>query len=485
MTTRHFRHILQSFALFAALLGGAACSSGGDDTEPEGTGPGTDAPGKPKIVWTPESPAKGDPITFRIEPSEQVANVTWTFGDKVTSSEREPVHSYAEPGEYTVMAIVKGTDNSLDSYSARITVNDSDVAIVPSNDHPARMEQVYLSLNQVSGIAGVEWQFGDDSAAQHTGDAQTRVAHQYTADGTYDVTAAISFTDGSTKRLTKRLQVAGESLSYACQNFDRSKMWIMAHRGNIKGGYELAPNSLSAYRKCVESGCVDLIETDVQITKDGVVICLHDNYLNRFTNYTNSSGDKGYVQNFTYEEIKQYRLKTTDNAVTNDYVPTLEEVLIEFRDEMWFNIDKCSDENIDPTGLAKVYDVVKRCGCLDRVQFYVGNKGTVNARWLSEQEIPGIIAPHANSDSQLTTMLAYQPWYMIQASTGTLAGNIAWLSQVNARGISVSNLLDDYGSAFLNGNTAQMDQFVDAGLNVVQCDYPAEMDAYLKTKGKR
>jgi len=483
--TRHFKYILQSLALFATLLGGAACSSDGDDTEPGGTGPGTDTPGKPKIVWTPESPAKGDPVSFRIEPSEQVANVTWTFGDKVTSSEREPVHSYTEPGEYTVMAIVRGTDNSLDSYSARITVNDSDVEIVPSNDHPARMEQVYLSLNRVSGVAGIEWRFGDGSAAQHTADAQARVVHQYAEEGAYEVTAAISFTDGSTKRLSQSLRVAGESLSYACQHFDRSKVWIMAHRGNIKGGYELAPNSLSAYRKCVESGCVDLIETDVQITKDGVVICLHDDYLNRFTDYTDNMGEKGYVKDFTYEEIKKYRLKTTDNVVTGDYVPTLEEVLLEFRDDLWFNIDKCSDNSIDPTGLAKVYDVVKRCGCLDRVQFYVGNKGTVNARWLSEQELPGIIAPHANSDSELTTMLAYQPWYMIQASTGTLAGNIAWLSKVNARGISVSNLLDDYGSAFLNGNTAQMDRFVDAGLNVVQCDYPAEMDAYLKTKGKR
>lgn len=482
--TRHFKQISTLLAGFAALLCTAACSSGGD--EPGAGGP--DAPsagGKPKIVWSPETPAKGDPVKFRIEPSDGAAQITWTFGDKATSSEKEPVHSYAEAGVYTVTAIVKGTDHSLNSYTARVAVNDSGVEIVLSNDYPARMEQVSLSLNRIPGVTGVEWRFGDGSAPQRTADAETRVSHQYAADGSYDVTASISFSDGSTKQLTQPLRVAGESLSHACLHFDKSKMWIMAHRGNMKGGYELAPNSLSAYRKCVESGCVELIETDVQITKDGVVICLHDNYLNRFTNYTNSMGTKGYVKDFTCEEIKKYRLKTTDNAITNDCVPTLEEVLMEFRGKMWFNIDKCSDNDIDPAGLAKVYDVVKRCGCLDRVQFYVGNKGSVNARWLSEQEIPGIIAPHANNDSELATMLACRPWYMIQASTGTLAGNLSWLSTVNARGISVSNLLDDYGTAFLNGNTAQMDRFVNAGLNVVQCDYPPEMDAYLKTKGKR
>ncbi|MDE6623725.1 MAG: PKD domain-containing protein [Alistipes sp.] len=472
--------------LCATLLGATACSSGGEESVPGPENPGSTG-GKPKIVWTPEAPAKGDRIAFRIEPSAQVAQATWNFGDKTTSSEREPVHSYAEAGVYTVTAIVKGTDNSLDSYTARVAVNDSDVAIVLSNDYPARMEHVTASLNRIPGVASVEWRFGDGSEARRTTGAESPVTHQYAADGTYDVTASIAFADGSAKELSRRLQVAGESLSYACQHFDRSKMWIMAHRGNFKGGYDLAPNSLSAYRKCVELGCVELIETDVQITKDGVVICLHDDYLNRFTDYVNSSGTYGYVKDFTYEEIRKYRLKTTNGVVTSDYVPTLEEVLMELRGKIWFNIDKCSDSSIDPAGLEKVYDVVKRCGCLDRVQFYVGgsSSGSANAEWLSRQEVPGIIAPHANTANQLTAMLAHRPWYMIQTSTATLAGNLSWLSTVNARGISVSNLLDDYGSAFLSGNTAQMDLFVGAGLDVIQCDYPPEMDAYLKTKGKR
>lgn len=473
-------------ALLLLLLGLTSCSSGSEAGDPGTDGPVTPG-GKPKIVWTPEAPAKGDRVAFRIEPSDGIAQATWNFGDKTTSSEREPVHSYAEAGIYTVMAIVKGTDNSLDSYTARVTVSDSDAAIVLSNDYPARMERVTASLNRIPGVTGVEWRFGDGSDARRTDAAETPVTHQYAADGSYDITASISFSDGSTKELARRLRVEGESLSYACQHFDRSKIWIMAHRGNFKGGYDLAPNSLPAYRKCVELGCVELIETDVQITKDGVVICLHDDYLNRFTDYVNSSGTYGYVRDFTYEEIKKYHLKTTNGVVTSDYVPTLEEVLTELRGKVWFNIDKCSDSSIDLAGLEKVYDVVKRCGCLDRVQFYVGGSstGSVNAEWLSRQEVPGIIAPHANSANQLTAMLAHQPWYMIQTSTGTVAGDLSWLSTINARGISVTNLLDDYGSAFLGGNTAQMDLFVGAGLNVIQCDYPPEMDAYLKTKGKR
>ena len=42
-----------------------------------------------------------------------------------------------------------------------------------------------------------------------------------------------------------------------------------------------------------------------------------------------------------------------------------------------------------------------------------------------------------------------------------------------------------YTSAFRNGNTVTMDGFVAAGLRMIQCDYPALMDEYLRGKGKR
>ena len=256
-------------------------------------------------------------------------------------------------------------------------------------------------------------------------------------------------------------------------------MWIMAHRGNTKNGYELPPNSMAAFRRCVELGCVEFIETDVQITRDGVVICLHDNYLSRFTDYNDYYAGKGMVSDFTYEELDRFRLKTSDGKVSEEKIPTLEEALTEFRGKVWFNLDKCMESDVN---IEKVYDVVKRCGCLDRVQFYISDN-TDRADWLSRQEIPGILAPHANKESVLTQMTAYEPVYMVQTSTGYVTSS--WIAAINAKALSVSNLLDDDGQNFYNGNTALMDTFVAAGVRMIQCDYPAEMDEYLRGKGKR
>lgn len=468
------RIILILWAIAGGLL--TACSDGGKET----SGPEN---GTQTIVWTPQTPVRDAAVTFSLEgSSDNVRSVLWMFGDgtTATSGAGEPAeHIYRTAGTYTVRATVTPQQGSMTELSATVAVADTQAAIVVSNDRPARMEKVAFALSRIPGVSGVVWDFGDGSAVQSVTDPTQQVEHQYTTDGQYKAAATVSYTDGTTQTLTQTVTAEGASLSHSCLNFDTGRMWIMAHRGNFNNGYDLAPNSMAAFRKCVELGCVDFIETDVQITKDGQVICLHDNYLKRFTDYSSYAGDEGYVINFTRDELRKFRLKTTDGKVTDEQIPTLEEVLTELRGKVWFNLDKCGNDDVD---IAKVYEVVKRCGCLDRVQFYVGTNSD-RAAWLAGQEQPGIIAPHANNASALAAMSAFSPVYMIQTSTGYV--NSAWISSVNAKGLSVSNLLDDEGAAFRNGNTATMDGFVAAGLRMIQCDYPALMDEYLRGKGKR
>ncbi len=87
----------------------------------------------------------------------------------------------------------------------------------------------------------------------------------------------------------------------------------IAHRG-IFDNEEVAENSLSAFKACVERGCP--IEIDVRVTKDKKVVVFHDDKLCRMTDID------GYVSHLTYEEIKGAKL-----LKTNDTIPTLEEVL--------------------------------------------------------------------------------------------------------------------------------------------------------------
>ncbi|WP_060207346.1 glycerophosphodiester phosphodiesterase family protein [Sporosarcina koreensis] len=97
---------------------------------------------------------------------------------------------------------------------------------------------------------------------------------------------------------------------------------VAAHRGVPS----LAPeNTMAGYRLAYELGA-DQIETDLQLTKDGHLIIMHDTTVNRTTNGT------GAVSDLTFEEIRQLDagIKFSDEF-TGEQVPTFKEFLKEFK----------------------------------------------------------------------------------------------------------------------------------------------------------
>jgi glycerophosphoryl diester phosphodiesterase len=101
--------------------------------------------------------------------------------------------------------------------------------------------------------------------------------------------------------------------------------FIMAHRGDSGSRPE---NTLAAFAGAVEVGA-DLVEFDVQLTKDGHVIVIHDVTLDRTTN------GKGNVREMTLPEIRRFSAGYPSRFASNftgERVPTLAEALALLRD---------------------------------------------------------------------------------------------------------------------------------------------------------
>lgn len=105
---------------------------------------------------------------------------------------------------------------------------------------------------------------------------------------------------------------------------------IIAHRGNWRNAPE---NSLQGYKQCIDGG-IDGIEIDVQMTKDSVIVIMHDDTLDRTTTGT------GLVSNYTLEQIKNLKLKSPIGVVTRQKVPTLDEVLDLCNGKVLIQVDK-------------------------------------------------------------------------------------------------------------------------------------------------
>ena len=94
------------------------------------------------------------------------------------------------------------------------------------------------------------------------------------------------------------------------------KIW--AHRG----ANEYAPeNTMEAFEKAIRLGA-DGIELDVHQTRDGEIVVIHDEKLDR------TSSGKGFVKDYTLEELRQfdYAKGTPFEGKAHYAIPTLQEV---------------------------------------------------------------------------------------------------------------------------------------------------------------
>lgn len=93
---------------------------------------------------------------------------------------------------------------------------------------------------------------------------------------------------------------------------------VTAHRGGVAGG--LAENSLEAAKHTI-AHIPALLELDVQRTRDGVLMLMHDAKIDRTTNGT------GNIQSLDWDQVKDLRLRNYAGLVTPSRIPRLDEVL--------------------------------------------------------------------------------------------------------------------------------------------------------------
>lgn len=119
-------------------------------------------------------------------------------------------------------------------------------------------------------------------------------------------------------------------LANAEKDDDDQKVEVVAHRG--AAGYT-PENTMAAFQKAVDMDA-DYIELDVQMSKDGELVVIHDTSVDRTTDGT------GKVGELTYEELRKLDAGSWfDPEFKGEHLPTLGEVLDEFHGKTKFLIE--------------------------------------------------------------------------------------------------------------------------------------------------
>ncbi|EJL75354.1 glycerophosphodiester phosphodiesterase family protein [Chryseobacterium populi] len=127
------------------------------------------------------------------------------------------------------------------------------------------------------------------------------------------------------------IQTGFAQTNYFKQGIPENKILVVAHRGDWRNYPE---NSVKAIESAIKMG-VDIVEIDLQKTKDGQLIVMHDKKLDRTTT------GKGEISETTLTEIHPLFLKNGAGMATREKVPTLEEILNFIKGKrIMLNLDK-------------------------------------------------------------------------------------------------------------------------------------------------
>ena len=257
----------------------------------------------------------------------------------------------------------------------------------------------------------------------------------------------------------------------------------VAHRGLWNPAPE---NSLPAVQRCIDHN-IFLIELDMQLTKDGHIVLMHDSTVDRTTN------GSGEIDQLTLSEIKELFLKELNGGPnaknTKEKVPTLLEVLPLIKGKAMINADKAWDLRHELYALVEQYNLfdyfmLKSDRPVEQlIAFFDSNPRNMSyMHKLSDKNLHQLEQLLEDVSPTAIELLFYTEEDAVVSDSvisklkdqTNLWGNALDFAENARRSDSLSLLDPDKGWGW----------FIDRGISLIQTNYPLEFMDYAEKKRK-
>ena len=225
---------------------------------------------------------------------------------------------------------------------------------------------------------------------------------------------------------------------------------VIAHRGEHLRHTE---NTLPAFQAAIEAGA-DFFECDVRTTSDGHLVLMHDRSADRTTN------GKGRISDLTFDQVRS--LRAGESAV-----PTFEEALRLAKGRIGVYVDY---KEAAPDAIAAAIDSADMG---EHVVIY-GDPDRLKEIHRSRPEWR--VMPEAENPARLSELIAALHLRVAAFDAGDFRPPTIEV----ARKAGIDIYLDCLGPKDNEGGWAEA---LDRGATGIQTDHPAELVAYLRSKG--
>ncbi|MEA4903345.1 MAG: glycerophosphodiester phosphodiesterase family protein [Petrimonas sp.] len=243
---------------------------------------------------------------------------------------------------------------------------------------------------------------------------------------------------------------------------------ISGHRGGQELGYP--ENSIEGFQY-VLTQMPAFFEIDPRLTKDSVIVLMHDATLDRTTDAT------GKLSDYTLAELQSVRLKDYEGNITSARIPTLEEVIKWSKGKTVINLDK------KDVPLQMIVELIKKHKAEKYVMLTVHTGA--QARYYSDK-LPGImLSVFARNDEEFEDIvISGVPWENMIAYVGQTINdsNRHIVDQLRAKGV---RCMVSYAPSLDRLRTAEERESaykgaINANPDIIESDYPVEIGKVLR-----
>lgn len=211
-----------------------------------------------------------------------------------------------------------------------------------------------------------------------------------------------------------------------------AKPMVSAHRGGPAEGFP--ENCIETFAQTISKRNM-ILECDINMTKDGYLVLMHDDKVNRTT-----SGE-GYVDELDLAVIRTLKLKDKNGKITNFSVPTLEEALQWAKGKTILSLDVKKGVPFE-----KVIDLVEKYEAVNSVTIIVYNAN--NALKIFE----------LNHNLMISATIRNREEYYRLADAGVPDRNLIAFTGIRERGSSHYKFLHDKGIYCILGTVGNLDR---------------------------
>ncbi|MDR1096902.1 MAG: glycerophosphodiester phosphodiesterase family protein [Tannerella sp.] len=196
---------------------------------------------------------------------------------------------------------------------------------------------------------------------------------------------------------------------------------VSGHRGGREPGYP--ENSIGGFQHVLDQAPA-FFEIDPRLTKDSVIVLMHDATLDRTTDAT------GKLSDYTWAELQSVRLKDSEGNVTPEKIPTLEDVITWSKGKTVINLDR---KDVPPH---LIVALIKKQKAEKHVMLTVHTGA--QARYYADR-LPGImLSVFARNDAEYDDMaISGVPWKCMIAYVGPTVNetNRHIVEKLHAKGV--------------------------------------------------